>query len=86
MDTAVRRELKKVFHKFPTSENLEAFGKHGSFFRSGFFYEHFNRQFTEVVFFFVKRFYANILSFVQLGTASPLRTFWMSLHSTKRKT
>ena len=55
MDTAVRRELKKVFHKFPTSENLEAFGKHRSFFRSGFFYEHFNRQFTEVVFFFCKK-------------------------------
>ena len=50
MDTAVRPELKKGFHKFPTSENSEAFGKHRSFFRYCFFYEHFNGQFTEVVF------------------------------------
>ena len=34
--------------------------------------------------YFIKRFYTNtLLLFVLLGTASPLKTFYMSLHSTK---
>ena len=56
------------------------------------FYEHFNKQFTYEVFFifktircvWAKRFYAKtLLYFALLGAASPLKTFCMSLHSTK---
>ena len=60
---------------------------------SGFsFYKHFNRQFTYPVFFIfktvrcviVKRFCTNTWLFLALlGTASPLKTFYMSLNITK---
>ena len=55
------------------------------------FYEHFNTQFTYAIsfmfktirFVLVKRFCASALFFVQLGTASPLKIFYMSLLSIK---
>ena len=60
---------------------------------SGFsFDEHFNRQFRYAVFYiqtrkicFSKLFYTNnVLFFALLGTASPLKTFQMLLHETKK--
>ena len=87
-------KLKKFFINYwrlTTQKHSVSIG----FFCFGFsFYELFNRQFTEAFFIFktvlclwVKRFYTNtLLFFFLLGTRSPLRKSYISLHSTKWKT
>ena len=58
------------------------------------FYDDFNKQFTDAVFYIQNRimclskknlYQYFVAFFALLGTASPLETFYMSLHSTKLK-